>query len=149
VKKPQYDDDSDSEESSISSVSWQDQQNPRSLNRAPIPPKRDAPKPTEITVDADDASSVSSEDSSWESFRGRPKSMPPSMQEQWQQRRDDKQEKQEAPEIIRQPPKLVGIDATSGAELVLETVYSSDEESEHCADLTADFEPEDLFDWAK
>ena len=153
-KKPAYsDDDDDSEESSISSVSWQGKaKQPRSFKQPPIPTTRDAPKPTEITVDMDDASSVSSEDSSWESFREKPKKSKKSagMKEQWKQRRDaDRNAEPVKKEVVRHPPKVVGVDIVSGAELVLETVYSSDEESDHPAgDLPEGLEPEDLFEWA-
>lgn len=111
--------DSDSEESSMSSVSWQDK--PRSSNRPPssMPPKREAPKPTEIMVDMDDASSVSSTgDSSWESSRERTKSKPASMQRQWQQ------QQQKAKPSTK---KTSGENATAKTEIIVETVYSSDE----------------------
>eukprot|EP00526_Cylindrotheca_closterium_P006750 CAMPEP_0113648064 /NCGR_PEP_ID=MMETSP0017_2-20120614/25476_1 /TAXON_ID=2856 /ORGANISM="Cylindrotheca closterium" /LENGTH=755 /DNA_ID=CAMNT_0000560225 /DNA_START=1 /DNA_END=2268 /DNA_ORIENTATION=+ /assembly_acc=CAM_ASM_000147 len=142
VKKVEYDSD-DSEESSISSVSWQEPK-PRSFQ---MPPKKDAPKPTEITVDMDDASSVSSDDdSSWESFRGEGnKFKPGSMQRQWQQKMEANQEKRSSTGNATHATEIIGFDSVAGVEVRVQTVYSSDEESESSVEL--DFEPEPLFDW--
>jgi len=143
VKKAEYDSD-DSEESSISSVSWQEPK-PCSFNRNRVPlPKKEAPKPTEITVDMDDASSVSSDDdSSWESFREHSKFKLGNMQRQWQQKR---KENLKIPQVkkVTHDTEITGFDSIVGVEVRVQNVYSSDEESESSQEL--DFEPEDLFD---
>ena len=129
--------DSDSEESSISSVSWQGPKKPCSFNRSQFPSKREAPKPTEITVDMDDASSVSSGgDSSWESFRELPSKLKSgNMQRQRQQK--------EEPKPVTHDTEIIGFDSVAGFEVLVQNVYSSDEESECSQEF--DFEPEDLF----
>ncbi|KAL3941106.1 MAG: hypothetical protein SGBAC_004488 [Bacillariaceae sp.] len=145
MKKAEYDSD-DSEESSISSVSWQEPK-PSSFNRSRVPlPKKEAPKPTEITVDMDDASSVSSgDDSSWESFREHAKFKPGNLQRQWQQKRE---EHLKIPKVkkVTHDTEITGFDSIVGVEVRVQNVYSSDEESESSEEL--DFEPQDLFDWA-
>lgn len=142
VKKAEYDYD-DSEESSISSVSWQEPK-PCSFNRNRVPlPKKEAPKPTEITVDMNGASSVSSDDnSSRESFREHSKFKLGNMQHQ-------RKENLKIPKVkkVTHDTEITGFDSIVGVEVRVQNVYSSDEESESSQELA--FEPEDLFDWTQ
>ncbi|CAJ1949382.1 unnamed protein product [Cylindrotheca closterium] len=137
VKKPAYD--SDSEESSISSVSWQEPK-PQSFSRTKVPPKRETPKPTEITVDMDDASAVSSSDSSWESFRERP-----GQRKAYDMERK-RREQVVKPKLVTHDTEIIGFDCITGVEVRVQNVYSSDEDSQSSEEY--EFEPEELFNWA-